>query len=410
VDHRARALRRAGSFARVPARLAVLILLLFTTACTATDPTAGARSTAPEQPAHKRVVGYYTGWGTYARDFQVRDLHAGGAADRLTHLLYAFGRVDDGRCVPGDAFADFRKPVPDGLPGSATPAGNIGELRKLKALHPRLKVLWSFGGWTGSAGFAQAAKEPAAFAESCHRLLDDPRWAGVFDGIDIDWEYPNACGRTCDRSGRAALSELLAALRSRFGLVTAAVPGDVGKLDATDYAAAARHADWLNAMTYDFAGTDGKPGRTAAHSPLSVYPGMPRPAATAASTVDKLLALGVPADRILLGIGFYGRGWAGVRSAQPGAAGTGPAPGTYEEGLEDYRVLSRRCPPTGVIGGTAYAACGDQWWSYDTPETIRTKMAYARSKALGGAFAWELSGDTADAALLTAMATGLAGG
>ena len=37
------------------------------------------------------------------------------------------------------------------------------------------------------------------------------------------------------------------------------------------------------------------------------------------------------------------------------------------------------------------------------PETIKTKMAYARSKALGGAFAWELSGDTADGVLLKAM-------
>jgi len=394
----------------VPARLAVLLLLLLTAACTAPARPAGPPSAVPDRPAPKRVVGYYTGWGTYDRDFQVRDLHAGGAADRLTHLLYAFGRVEDGRCAPGDAYADFQKPVRDGLPGSATPAGNIGELRKLKALHPKLKVLWSFGGWTGSAGFTRAAKDPAAFAESCRKLLGDPRWAGVFDGIDIDWEYPNACGRTCDRSGRDALTGLLAALRARFGLVTAAVPGDVGKLEATDYAAAARHADWLNAMTYDFAGTDGKPGPTAAHSPLSAYPGIPRPTATAGSTVDKLLALGVPADRILLGIGFYGRGWTGVRSPQPGATGTGPAPGTYEDGLEDYRVLSRRCPPTGVIGGTAYAACGDQWWSYDTPETVRTKMAYARSKALGGAFAWELSGDTADAALLTAMATGLGGG
>jgi chitinase len=352
------------------------------------------------------VVGYFPGWGTYARDFQVRDLHTSGAAGRLTHLLYAFGKVRNGRCAVGDAFADHRKRVPDGLPGTATPAGNIGELRKLKALYPRLKVLWSFGGWTGSAGFAGAARDPAGFADSCHRLLTDARWAGVFDGIDIDWEYPNACGETCDTSGRDALARLLAALRPRFGLVTAAVPGDVGKLSATDYAAAAQHADWLHAMTYDFAGTGGTPGPTLAHSPLTAYAG-PRPTGTAAATVGKLRETGVPAGKILLGVGFYGRGWTGVRSPEPGSAATGPAPGTYQPGLEDYRVLSRRCPPTGTIGGTAYAACGSQWWSYDTPETITGKMAYARSQGLGGAFAWELSGDTDDAVLLKAMADGL---
>jgi len=51
--------------------------------------------------------------------------------------------------------------------------------------------------------------------------------------------------------------------------------------------------------------------------------------------------------------------------------------------------------------------CAGEWWGYDTPETIKTKMAYAKSKSLGGVFAWELSGDTAAADLLTAMSDGL---
>lgn len=353
------------------------------------------------------MVGYFPGWSTYARDYQVRDVETSGAAGQLTHLLYAFGKVENGRCAAQDAYADFQKPIPDGLAGPATVGGNIGQLQNLKARHPGLKVLWSFGGWTGSAGFAQAARDPRSFAESCRELLFDRRWAGVFDGIDVDWEYPNACGVTCDTSGPDALPALLAALRARFDLVTAAVPGDVGKLAVTDYAAAARHADWLNAMTYDFFGTGSTPGPTAAHSPLTAYPGIPRTTATADTTVRRLLALGVPPAKILLGLGFYGRGWAGVSSAAPGAPAVGPAPGTYETGLEDYRVLAAKCPPTGTVGGTAYAACGGQWWSYDTPETIKAKMAYAVRAGLGGAFAWELSGDTERADLVTAMATGL---
>ena len=60
-----------------------------------------------------------------------------------------------------------------------------------------------------------------------------------------------------------------------------------------------------------------------------------------------------------------------------------------------------------MVGGTAYAHCGDHWWSYDTPETVKTKMAYARSRSLAGAFAWELSGDTGTADLLAAMSDGL---
>jgi chitinase len=191
-------------------------------------------------------------------------------------------------------------------------------------------------------------------------------------------------------------------------VVTAAVPGDVNKLDKADYAGAARQATWLSAMTYDFFGTGDGPGPTAAHSPLTAYAGIPQQTATADATVRKLLALGVPADKVLLGIGFYGRGWTGVTAATPGSPGSGPARGSYAQGLEDYRILAERCPPTGEIGGTAYASCGDQWWSYDTPATIRTKMAYVRTHGLGGAFAWELSGDTPSADLLKAMSSGLA--
>jgi chitinase len=300
----------------------------------------------------------------------------------------------------------------------ATLKGDFGQLRTLKAKHPRLKLIWSFGGWNGSDGFTDAAKDPAAFARSCRDLLDDARWAGLFDGIDIDWEYPNACGLTCDKSGPDGLARLLAALRSALGphaLITAAVSADPGKLAKADYATAARSADWLSAMTYDYFGTGGDGGggdgddlhRTEPQSPLTGYPGIPPPGATTSSTIDQLLRMGVPAAKVLLGVPFYGRGWTGVHSAAVGAPASGPAAGRYEAGLEDYDVLARRCPPTGTVGGTAVAYCGSQWWSYDTPDTIKAKMAYARSRALGGAFAWELSGDTPQAVLLKAIAAGL---
>jgi chitinase len=392
--------------------VAAALVLSVVAACGAGDPLSPPSASPPRAG---RVVGYFTDWGIYGRGYRVKDVDTSGAADRLTHLVYAFGSVAGGRCAISDGWADYQKPVPaqDSVDGRADAGealrGTIGQLRRLKARHPALKVLWSFGGWTGSTGFTDAAADPAAFAASCHELVGDPRWAGVFDGIDVDWEYPNACGLACDSSGRDALTRLLAALRSAFGpsaLVTAAVPGDAGKLEATDYAGAARSADWFSAMTYDYFGTTGR-GPTAPHSPLTTYPGIPRPTATADATVTKLLALGVPANKILLGIGFYGRGWTGVSAVKPGGRADGPADGRFEKGVEDYEVLAVRCPPTGTVGDTAYAHCGDQWWSYDTPETIKTKMAYARSKSLAGAFAWELSGDTRTADLLTAMSDGL---
>jgi chitinase len=397
---------------RVLRTLAAVLLGFAVSACGPGDPPSPP-SSSPQPTA--RVVGYFTDWGIYGRGYRVKDVETSGAAARLTHLVYAFGSVAGGRCAISDGWADYQKPVPaqDSVDGRADAGaalrGTIGQLRRLKTRHPQLKVLWSFGGWTGSKGFTDAAADPAAFATSCHDLVTDPRWAGVFDGIDLDWEYPNACGLACDSSGRDALTRLLAALRSAFGpsaLVTAAVPGDAGKLEATDYAGAARSVDWFGAMTYDYFGTAGR-GPTAPHSPLTAYPGIPRPTATTDATVTKLLGLGIPANKILLGVGFYGRGWTGVSTVKPGGRADGQADGRFEKGVEDYRVLAGRCPPTGTVGDTAYAHCGDQWWSYDTPGTIKTKMAYARSKSLAGAFAWELSGDTRTADLLTAMSDGL---
>ena len=96
-----------------------------------------------------------------------------------------------------------------------------------------------------------------------------------------------------------------------------------------------------------------------------------------------------------------------MTQAAPGGSATGAAPGTYEAGIEDYKVLKTRCPATGTVGGTAYAYCGGQWWSYDTPSTIAGKMTYAKNQGLGGAFFWELSGDTTNGELITAIANGL---
>jgi chitinase len=381
---------------------------------------ASSATATPEAPhakaAGSKVVGYFTEWGTYDRKYYVKNIETSGSAARLTHINYAFGNVTGGKCAMGDAYAatDRAYTAAESVDGVADTwdqplRGNFNQLRELKKKHPGLKVLWSFGGWTWSNGFGEAARNPAAFAQSCYDLVENSKWADVFDGIDIDWEYPNACGNTCDTSGREAFKNLLAALRSKFGsssLVTAAITADAtagGKIDAANYAGAAQYVNWYNPMTYDYFGAWDASGPTAPHSPLNSYSGIPKAGYYTSATIAKLKGLGIPASKLLLGIGFYGRGWTGVTQSAPGGTATGPAAGTYEQGIDDYKVLKAKCPATGTVGGTAYAKCGTNWWSYDTPATIATKMTYKNQQGLGGTFFWELSGDTSGGELIKAI-------
>ncbi|GGN77280.1 chitinase [Streptomyces albiflavescens] len=376
--------------------------------------------TTPPPTGNAVKLGYFTEWGIYGRNYNVKNLVTSGSAAKITHINYAFGNVTNGQCAIGDSYADYDKAftADQSVSGVADTwdqplRGNFNQLRQLKAKYPNLKVLWSFGGWTWSGGFAQAAANPTAFAQSCYNLVKDPRWADVFDGIDIDWEYPNACGLSCDTSGAAAYKNLMSALRAKFGsgnLVTSAVTADGssgGKIDAADYAGAAQYVDWYNVMTYDFFGAWAAQGPTAPHSPLTSYSGIPTAGFTTADAIAKYKAKGVPASKLLIGIGFYGRGWTGVTQDAPGGTATGPAAGTYEQGIEDYKVLKTSCPATGTIAGTAYAHCGSNWWSYDTPATIGTKMTWAKNQGLGGAFFWEFSGDTSNGELVSAINSGL---
>lgn len=393
-----------------------------------TGPVSGARAVRTSGgdpgpgpgPGSKIKLGYFTNWGVYGRNYHVKNLVTSGTAAKITHINYAFGNVQNGQCTIGDSYADYDKAYTadqsvDGVADTWDQPlrGNFNQLRKLKQRYPHIKILWSFGGWTWSGGFPQAVQNPTAFANSCYNLVEDPRWADVFDGIDLDWEYPNACGLTCDSSGPAAFRNMMQAMRAKFGpnnLVTAAITADAstgGKIDKTDYAGAAQYSDWYNVMTYDFFGAFDADGPTAPHSPLTSYAGIPQQGFTSAEAIAKLKAQGVPAGKLLLGIGFYGRGWTGVTQSAPGGSATGPAPGTYEQGIEDYKVLKNTCPANGTVAGTAYAHCGSQWWSYDTPATIGGKMGWAKNQNLGGAFFWEFSGDTANGELVSAINSGL---
>ena len=69
---------------------------------------AAARSAEPSGTqavtAEKRVVGYFTEWGVYDRNYHVKNIKTSGSASKLTTIIYAFGNTGGGRCAIGDSY------------------------------------------------------------------------------------------------------------------------------------------------------------------------------------------------------------------------------------------------------------------------------------------------------------------
>jgi chitinase len=413
-----------------------------------------ASTTANPPGGNKRVIGYFVQWGIYARGYRVRNIDTSGTAAKLTHINYAFGNVRNNRCevgvtIPtnestgagGDAFADYTKSfgAAESVSGVADTwdqplRGNWNQLKQLKAKYPGLKVLISLGGWTWSRGFASAARPEnrQAFVASCidayirgNLPVTDGAGgpgaaAGVFDGIDIDWEYPAACGLSCGSAeDNANFTALLAEFRRQLDavrpglLLTIAAGAGIDKIRVTDPGTYHQSLDFINVMTYDFHGA--WESRTNHHSGLFNSPRDPSTGDqrfyNSNDAIEAFISRGVPASKINLGIGFYGRGWTGVANGgSNGLYQTGSAaPGTYEAGIEDYKVLKNLGWPT-YSDSDAMATWmynGSTFWSFDTPANIQSKMNYVKAQGLGGAFVWEFSGDDAQGSLITAVKNGL---
>ena len=376
-----------------------------------------------------QVVGYYAERHAVSGDYPLKQLAQNGAAGMLTQLDYAFGKVAKSRCEVPNPDVELKRLFSadqsvDGTADSPDPnqlRGTFRQLQELKKKFPKLKIIISLGGWANSEGFSDAA-QPANvrdFVRSCVDIFikgnfsPNIRAARVFDGIDIDWEYPVDGGMI---PGRPEDTKNLNAMAAEFRrqldavrpglLLTAAIPATAEDYKHYDRRTLSRYMNDLSIMAYDLHWNGEK--TTNLHSSLFHDPTDPSEPPMnlhyGAYAVQDFLRAGVPPHKIVFGVPFYGKGWTGVSNTNHGlyqsAKDASKSPPEYRnlKGLpatadrQFYRKLA-----------TCSIWNNHEFFSYDCPEAMRAKLTYARQHHLGGLMFWEMGQDTMDAELLKSL-------
>ncbi|MDV3310360.1 MAG: glycoside hydrolase family 18 protein [Cyclobacteriaceae bacterium] len=222
-------------------------------------------------------------------------------AEKVSHINYAFVDVKDSMAW---------------LTNIATDTINFRNLVKLREKNPDLKILISIGGWSWSENFSDAVLTPSSrrkFAETSVAIVEKYD----LDGVDIDWEYPGFKGednvfRPEDRENFVlmfqALRHELDRLSEETGkilLLTTAVPCFSEFLERNDMGAAAQYLDYVNLMAYDFYVS----GPFAGHHSNLYHSESYEAEQSAHRAVTEYVAQGVPVEKIVLGVPFYGRSW-----------------------------------------------------------------------------------------------------
>ncbi|RDA88625.1 putative chitinase [Ophiocordyceps camponoti-leonardi (nom. inval.)] len=355
-----------------------------------------------------RSVAYFVNWdmtdicwdrAIYARKHRPQDL----PLEKLTHVLYAFANVksDSGEVHLTDGWADTDIHWEGDSwndPGTNL-FGCLKQLNLLKHRNRNLKVLLSIGGWTYSSNF----KGPASTSEGRTRFakssVDLVKTYG-FDGLDIDWEYPQNAEEAKN------FVELLSAVRgeldayagrvgggSHFEL-TVACPAGPQHFNTLDIGAMDKFLDFWNLMAYDYAGSwDQRSGHQA-----NLFPNHQRPQCTPFSTeaaVEHYLGHGVAPNKLVMGMPLYGRAFENTDG--PGDSFVGVGEGTWERGVYDYKKLPREGAEErydDLAGATyCYNSHTKELVSYDSPKMTKQKADYVKRRGLGGVMWWESSAD-----------------
>jgi chitinase len=329
----------------------------------------GPASASPDdKDAGKVFVGYLFG--------PPRDIHF----ELYTHLCHAFlvgdgeGNVQRGRNVPSRA-----------LTGDAHKAG--------------VKVLLSLGGWGWDRQFASIVSRTEAedrYVTSVLAIVDE----SDYDGIDLDWEYPDTEKEVAgfERLARRFRKQLdaIGEKKGRPMVLTMAASSNPGTLRWLGKDFLLETMDWINVMTYDFAGD--WTGYAGHHSPLFASSKPPEGRARSTEATMKYLVeeRGMPANRLAVGIPLYGRGFA---VAEPYASTKGAPRTRIPQG--NYSNLHRLLHDQGwtrrwddetrnpwLIAPDRSIVIG-----YDDAESVALKTDWAMKRGFRGVFFWQIGAD-----------------
>jgi chitinase len=322
-------------------------------------------------------------------------------AHSMTRINYAFANIEGGRMVAGFSHD----------------AENFAFLTALRKENPQLAVLVSVGGWLWSGGFSEMAltkESRARFIDSAAEFMAQYQ----LDGLDIDWEYPGMEGSTKNfrAEDKQNFTALLSELRARFDrdakksgrrlYLTIAAGASPEWLAHTEMDKVARIVDSVNLMAYDYY----EPGSgpiTGHHAALYTNPNDPQKESGDAS-VRAFEQAGVPANKLVLGVPFYGHAWADVPATANGLYQPGKkAPNVYAQfsAIQSSMIghgYTRFWDPVSRVPWL-YNADTRTFVSYEDPESLAGKCDYVHEKKLAGMMVWVLESDDADRTLLKAL-------
>ena len=327
----------------------------------------------------------------------------------LTDLNIAFALIDGGD--KHTVYIPELRPLDDGTPMFSSIWDEVAALKKK---YPSLKINISVGGW-GADHFSDMADD-ASLREKFVAGVGEWLEKYNMDGVDIDWEYPvgpewgqEIKSRPEDAKNyitllkdlRNALDKL-GAKTGKYYTVSTAVPASGWFPSAIDVVAAAEIVDALKLMSYDYYG----PWSSTTGHNANVFNNPEDPAWGGWSTdqaVTLYLNAGVPAQKMQMGVAFYGRSFAGVQGG-PNNNGLfqpyGSIPFPENEGYVTWPQIEEMLK-TGSgftrywddVAKAPYLYNGDIWVTYTDPEQIKEIANYSKKKGLGGFFSWEFGTD-----------------